>query len=203
MTRQSPNRTLDQLARQVARLNADRRLERPGSDLPVPPDKSHSRRVPRLFPGAIGPGGVYVRRAQIKDGRPTGRVFLRGFRRPVPQWARTELPPLVGAQVWGPQAVEGARELMREARRLKLNIAPRRKRQLCAIARGEEPLPVGIWTTIRAYLNGQRARQEMDRAALERSKRFAVQLGGGGLRLSLFNRGIPGPTPGLGGQPGG
>ena len=118
-------------------------------------------------------------------------MFLKGFARSVPQSARTEFPPVDGASTYGPAAAEGARELMREARELRVNIAPRIKAMLCAIARGERPMTVRLWRKTRTYLDGRRALQTAIAEHAEHAGVMRVNLTG--LRISLGGSAMPRP----------
>ena len=63
-------------------------------------------------------------------------VEVWGWPTPIPWNARTELPSLPRKPVYGPAAREEARQIMREAKREKINLGWYTKKNLCRVAKG-------------------------------------------------------------------
>ena len=95
--------------------------------------------------------------------------------------ARTELPPLPRKPVYGPAARKEVLQLMREAKREKINFGWSTKTNLRRVANGERPLSYSVWDRAQEYVRQVRRERKHEQDVRERPMQFRLVAGQGPL----------------------
>jgi hypothetical protein len=116
----------------------------------------------------LEPEGMW-NRLEVQKVLDGGKYFVvRGWFRPIPARARTELPPDPGKPVYGPAAREEARRIIRDAKRAKINLGWPTKVSLLKVIHGKQPLSYSLWDQTQAYVRRVSSERERERDLRER-----------------------------------
>jgi len=134
-------------------------------------------------------GTLEIQRVLPKRKRGPREALVWGWPTTIRMNARTELPTLPGKPVYGPDAREEVRRIMREAKRAGINLGWFTKKSLCKVAKGERPLSYSVWDRTQAYMRHIQREREHEKDMRERplQRRFVP---GKGLLVG-WRRGFP------------